>query len=356
MILRKRVLLPLLLSGLVCCGCTADMETSGDSETTTTASDDTAVSRDIFAMDTYMQLTAYGVNAETAVADAVTYIEQMDAMLSTGTETSEIAMLNANGEATLSPDAAAIMQRAIALSQDTDGAFNPLMYPIMQAWGFPTKEFRVPEQTELQQLLLLTNLDNLQFDAETGETSFAVDGMEVDFGGIAKGYTSAKISKIFKEDGVTSGIITLGGNVQAIGTKTDGSNWRVAIQNPDEDAEFLGVLETSDRAVITSGGYERYFEQDGVTYHHIIDPETGMPAESGLTSVTIVSEDGTLADGLSTALFVMGLEKATAYWQAHSDTFDAIFLTDDQTLYVTEGIRDAFSSSYEWNVLEKGDA
>ena len=109
--------------------------------------------------------------------------------------------------------------------------------------------------------------------------------------------------------GITSGLVNLGGNVQALGTKTDGSNWRVAVQSPDDTEDYLGVLSIRDKAVITSGGYERYFEQDGVTYHHIIDPKTGYPAESGLVSVTIVSTDGTLADGLSTSLFIMGWQK-----------------------------------------------
>jgi thiamine biosynthesis lipoprotein len=113
----------------------------------------------------------------------------------------------------------------------------------------------------------------------------------------------------------------------------------------------LGILSTSDRAVITSGGYERYFEQDGVTYHHIIDPKTGYPAESGLVSVTIISADGTLADGLSTSLFVMGKDRAVDYWENHREEFDMILLSEDGTLYVSEGIEDSFSSDYDIEVI-----
>ena len=164
--------------------------------------------------------------------------------------------------------------------------------------------------------------------------------MKIDLGGIAKGYTSSRIMDIFKENGITSGLVNLGGNVQALGTKTDGSNWRVAVQSPDE-------------AVITSGGYERYFEQDGVTYHHIIDPKTGYPAENGLVSVTIVSSDGTLADGLSTSLFIMGEEKAAEFWKAHSDEFEAILETDDGTIYVTEGLKDSFTTDLDMKVITK---
>ena len=153
--------------------------------------------------------------------------------------------------------------------------------------------------------------------------------------------------------GVTSGLVNLGGNAQVLGTKPDGSLWRVAVQSPDSEDEYLGVLETKDKAIITSGGYERYFEKDGVTYHHIIDPSTGYPADNGLISVTIVSADGTLADGLSTSLFVMGKDKATDYWKAHSDEFDMILLTDDEKLYVSEGIKDSFTSDREFEIVEK---
>ncbi len=300
-----------------------------------------------------MTLTAYGATAEEAVDDGIAYIEEMDGLLSTGSDTSEISRLNATGTYSLSEDVAEILSFAITISQDTDGAFNPLMYPIMNAWGFPTQEYRVPEQQELQSLLTLTDLSDLEFEKDTNTVTFQKDGMQVDLGGIAKGYTSSEIMSIYTEAGVTSGMVSLGGNVQVLGTKPDGSLWRVAVQNPDSEADYLGVIQVADKAVITSGGYERYFEQDGVTYHHIIDPSTGYPAESGLASVTIISENGTLADSLSTALFVMGLEKGTAYWEAHSDEFDVIFYTDTGELYVTESIADNFSSSFDWSVLSK---
>ena len=166
----------------------------------------------------------------------------------------------------------------------------------------------------------------------------------IDFGGIAKGYTSSRIMDIYKDNGITSGLVNLGGNVQALGTKTDGTKWKIAVQSPDDTEDYLGILSVQDKAVITSGGYERYFEQDGVTYHHIIDPKTGYPAENGLVSVTIVSSDGTLADGLSTSLFIMGEEKAADFWREHKDEFDAILMSDDGTLYVTEGLENDFST------------
>ena len=206
---------------------------------------------------------------------------------------------------------------------------------------------------ELTGLLKHVDAAKISYDKDTREISFEDDQMKIDLGGIAKGYTSSRIMDIFKENGITSGLVNLGGNVQALGTKTDGSNWRVAVQSPDDTEDYLGVLSIRDKAVITSGGYERYFEQDGVTYHHIIDPKTGYPAENGLVSVTIVSSDGTLADGLSTSLFIMGEEKAAEFWKAHSNEFEAIFATDDGTIYVTEGLKDSFTTDLNMKVITK---
>ena len=155
-----------------------------------------------------------------------------------------------------------------------------------------------------------------------------------------------------KDCGIEHAIINLGGNVQVLGTKTDGSDWRVAIQNPDSESSYLGVLSTADKAVITSGGYERYFEQDGHVYHHIIDPQTGYPSESDLTSVTIVCSDGTTADALSTALFVMGLDGAKELYRSGSLDFEMI-LYDGIKVYVAEGIADSFSTNMNTEIITR---
>lgn len=310
-------------------------------------------SRDIFAMDTYMSVTAFGENADAAVDTAQAEIERLDAMLATGNGDSEIARLNVSGTAELSVDAGYLVERALELYTETDGAFDIAIYPVMEAWGFPSQNYQVPSEDALQERLALVDASKVSYDADSRKVSFGEAGMEIDLGGIAKGYTSARIMDIFRSYGITSGLVNLGGNVQVLGTKTDGSKWRVAVQSPDDERDYLGVLSVSDKAVITSGGYERYFEQDGITYHHIIDPKTGYPAENGLKSVTIVSADGTLADGLSTSLFIMGEEKAAEFWRMHSDEFDAILLTDDGTICVTEGIADDFSTELSVEVIRR---
>ena len=331
----------------------ADARSSDAAALESADAEESSASRDIFAMDTYMTVTAYGEQAEEAVDAAVDEINRLDALLSTGNEDSEVAKINANHGGSLSEDGAYLMKKSLELYQLTDGAFDISIYPVMDLWGFTTQDFAVPSSEDLKEKLALVDASKIDFDEESGEVSFEQDDMEIDFGGIAKGYTSDQVTKIFGEYGIKSGLINLGGNVDAYGSKTDGTAWRVAIQSPDQDGNYIGVLEATDKAVITSGGYERYFEEDGITYHHIIDPSTGYPADSGLKSVTIICDDGTLADGLSTSLFIMGEEKASQFWQEHSDEFDFVLMKDDGSLVISEGIEGCFTTNLETKVVRE---
>lgn len=306
------------------------------------------VTKTIYAMDTVMTLKAYGKNAELALDEAKKEIERLDYSLRRGNPDSEIYKINADGSGTVSEDTAELIGDALEICRSTEGAFDISIAPVMDLWGFYTKDFYVPNDDELSSELSRVGYTNISVDKNNVSVS---GGAQLDLGGIAKGYLSGKITEIFKNDGVESGIVSLGGNVQTLGKKTDGSEWKVAIQNPDNDT-YIGALSVSDKAVITSGGYQRFFEKDGVRYHHIIDPKTGYPADSGVKSVSIVSDNGALADGLSTALFVMGLDEGTEYWRSHGG-FDVVFMTDDNRVYITEGLKDIFESELEYSVITK---
>lgn len=358
LILASAVVASMLLTG---CGTASDTKHTGSASETqttnsTTASSTQPVSQEIFAMDTYMTVTAYGDNAQKGVTDAVAEIQRLDNLLSIGKEDSEISKLNKSGCAALSDDTAVMVAKALDLYKSTGGAFDITVLPLMELWGFTTQEYYVPTEDEIQSTLQRVGADKLTWDEST-KTLTLGNKQEIDLGGIAKGFTSSRIMEIFKKDGVTCGMVSLGGNVHLLGTKQDGSAWRVGIQDPNNTDDMLGVLEANDCAVITSGAYERNFEKDGVTYHHIIDPATGKPSNSGLTSVTIVSKDGTLADGLSTSLFVMGKDKAIAYWKQHADEFDTILVDKDRNVYITEGIAGNFSpdsvSAEQVHTIEK---
>ncbi len=302
-----------------------------------------SATKGIFAMDTYMEITAYGRDSEEAVEAAAREIQRLDELLSTGLEKSEVSGLNQNKTGTLSADTEYLFLRSMELWRETEGAFDITIYPVMRAWGFDTQVFRVPAEAELQTLSTRVDASGLVYNEEDGTLTLP-EGVEIDFGGIAKGYTSSRIARIMREYNIRSAKLNLGGNVQLVGARPDKSAWRIGIKSPDGTLPYLGVLSVKDKAVVTSGGYERYFEEEGVIYHHILDPKTGRPAQSGLVSVTIVSADGTLADGLSTALFVMGKDKAIAFWRENRGQFDMILLDTENRLYVTEGIAADFTA------------
>lgn len=308
------------------------------------ASEEDAATLEFYAMDTYMTVTAYGKQAQEAAEQAEAEAHRLDKLLSTGDPDSEISRLNETGRGTLSKDAADLVEMGLSFYDTTDGKFDIAIYPIMKAWGFADQRYRVPSEEELEQLLPLVDAKKILFDEKSLEISFDQEGMAIDLGGIAKGYTSARMISVLKEHGITSGLVNLGGNVQALGSKPDGSDWRIAVQDPKGDGYYLGVLEASDTAVISSGAYERNFTQGGTVYHHIIDPADGRPADHGLQSVTIVSDHAAMADALSTSLYIMGKDKAIEFWRKHAEDFDCILLDDAGELFVTEPLEDRFSS------------
>ena len=348
------------LGSLTACGSVQNADTHGEETDTsiqTTFVPDEAgedvlcATQDIFAMDTYMTLTAYGEQAKEAVLAAVEEIDRLDNLLSTEDRDSEVYRLNQKGSVTVSEDTAALIEKSGELYEDTGGAFDITIYPLMVEWGFPSKNFKVPSQSRIDRLLQCVDASKIRYDKEK-KTVTLPDQVQIDLGGITKGYTSGRVMDIYRKYDIHSGLVSLGGNVQLLGKKVDGSSWRVAVEDPKDTSQYIGVLEETDKAIITSGGYERYFEEDGRVWHHILDPATGYPADSGLTSVTIVSGDGALADGLSTALFIMGKEKALDFWRKNPDRFDTILVEEDGSITVTAGIADKFTSDNTFTVAE----
>lgn len=273
-------------------GCAAD---SGEISSSSENQAKTKCTRTVYAMDTVMDLTVYG--DEEILDEAETLIGDLEAKLSVTDSGSEIYKLNHEKEAAVSNDTAELILRALELCERTDGALNISIYPIVAEWGFTTGNFHVPDETVIAGLLKNTDYSAIRVErTENGSDVISVVSvgadMSVDLGSVAKGYTGDRISARLREKGVASALLNLGGNVQAVGEKPDGSAWRIAIADPQSSGTYLGSVEIIDKAVITSGGYQRYFEENGVQYHHIIDPSTGYPAAGGLISVTIVGDSG----------------------------------------------------------------
>jgi hypothetical protein len=309
---------------------------------------------EIFALDTAITLKVYGSKREAVLKKLEDKIKELDELLSTGKETSEVVRLNKAGKALVTETTADLIKRSLAIYQNTDGLFDITIYPLMELWGFPTKDYRVPSDKEIKEKLKNVGSDKIVFDEETREISFKNKGMEIDFGGIGKGYITDELVNILTKEKVESAIINLGGNVFGFQKKPDGSLWNIAIRDPNESDKYMAAIRLEDSAVITSGGYERYFEENGVIYHHILDPRTGKPSESNLKSVSIVSKDGTLADALSTSLFIMGEEGAVEYWKKNGGNFDILLMTKDNRLLVSEGIKDkVVSDNYRIELISR---
>lgn len=307
-------------------------------------------SKSFFAMDTYMTITAYGENAETALNQAEERVTELEKMWSVTDENSEIYAVNHSGGATvaISDETAELLDFSLDISKVTDGALECTMYPILTEWGFTTSDYKIPNDEKISALLKNTGYEKVQLD---GNSVAIPENMQIDLGAVGKGYTGDLITEVLKENGIDSALLDLGGNIQTIGTKPDGTDWKLGLRSPFDEGSFA-TLEVSDCAVITSGGYERYFiGDDGETYWHILDPSTGKPAHSGLVSVTIVGKEGRLCDALSTSLFVMGLDKATKLWKQRDD-FEMVLVTEDGKIYLTEGMENEFDLNEMYGNLQ----
>ncbi len=303
---------------------------------------ETEASRELFAMDTIISIKAYGQRSEEAVNAAAERLTELEELFSVTDENSDIGLLNKLGTAKISDDTVYVVSEALNVCEGTDGALDITIYPVLREWGFTTGNMHVPSDEAITAALAKTGYENIII---SGNTITLPEGYMLDLGSCAKGYSGDEMLEVMSEVGATSALVNLGGNVQALGSKPDGSDWSVGIATPFSPNDLLGILQIHDKSVITSGGYQRYFtDDDGKVYIHILDPHTGYPSDSGLVSVTVIGDRGIMCDALSTALFVMGKERAVGYWREEGG-FDMVLVADDGTVYITENIADSFRNS-----------
>ena len=280
-------------------------------------------------MDTLIELTAYGPHAEDVFTECVSRLAELEQRLSVYHTEGDIYALNHSNGAwiKLNPDAFAVLNLAKEVAILTDGAFDPTVFPAVLAWDSMSGK-RIPSADELNMLKSLVDYRQLELEQQSLSARLAPN-MQVDLGGIAKGYAADELRKIY-EKYETCGIINLGGNVLAVGQSPFGSEWRIGIRHPRNNEKLLTAVEIESGSVVTSGDYQRYFEQSGIRYHHILDPNTLCPAENGLISATVLHHDSALADALSTATIVLGPEKGSALLQQQG--LRAILVTDTEEL------------------------
>lgn len=298
-------------------------------------------SKTFFAMDTVMEITIYNEREERAnELFLICYDEilRQENLFSVSIAASDISKVNASGgeSVTLSPETVSLIEKAVSVSELTGGAFDITVYPAVKLWGFYGSEYNVPNREEIADVLVFIGYKNIGF---TGGVKIR-EGMGLDLGGIAKGYLGDSLKSLLEKNGVKSAVISLGGNITLVGDKPDKKPWNVAVRSPFSQDEYICSLSVSGGyCVVTSGAYERYFEKDGKTYHHILDPKTCCPAQSDLASVTVIGEDGGLCDALSTALFVMGSEKALAFLSEREDLLYVLALEDGEII-MSEAIKE----------------
>ena len=316
-----------------------------------------ATTLELFAMDTYMTVNADGGTAEETAQAVAREINRLEGVLSRTIASSSVSRLNAEGSVQPDEDTAALLAAALTYSGETGGAFDITIAPLVALWGITSDTPRVPAQEEIDALLPLVGSEHVHLD---GGNAVLDAGCAIDLGGIAKGYASDKAAAILTGSDVTRACANLGGNVYVL-SREGSEAWNVAIQDPQAQSDYVCILSLTDHFVVTSGGYQRYFTApDGTVYQHILDPETGYPAQSDLLSVSIIlprdgaALSGTRADAYSTALYVMGERGATAFWQARQD-FDMVLVTADGRVVYTPGLSDYFheaeGSGYDYQLL-----
>jgi thiamine biosynthesis lipoprotein len=306
---------------------------------------------EFFAMDTICDITVYGTGGAAALADAEACVNRLDDLLSINSPEGDISQINIKGGGKVSSETAKIIGTALEVYKETSGAFDISLLEVTRAWGFTNGGYIVPDEGLLQEILQSTGSDKLHIDG-AGTVTFDTGKVQIDLGGIAKGYVSDAVAELLRSKGIKSALISLGGNVCALGTKPGGGQWKIAIADPFGVEAYACIVSVADKSVITSGDYQRYFEADGVRYHHILDPKTGYPADSGLVSVTVIGDRGIICDALSTAFFVMGRENTLDYWREHrADGLDLVLIESDGSITITAGIAEVFSCDREWIVV-----
>ncbi|MFI3238174.1 MAG: FAD:protein FMN transferase [Lachnospiraceae bacterium] len=339
MIIRKSVVVGLIAVTLLLSGCSKAS---------------TEASTDFFAMDTYMSLSATGAEAEVALTTCRTFISELEYMISRTEEASEIYALNhSGGEVVVVSDMTYdIISIAVACAQATDGAFDPTICAITDLWGIGSDTAAIPSESAITQALETVSYENILLLEDNGVQ--LLNGAQIDLGAVGKGYAADVLYSIYEEYEIESGIIALGGNLYLVGKKEKDTPWSVGIIDPDYSEEYSIGVQVIDRSVVTTGAYERYFEEDGQLYHHIFDTNTGYPTQEDIKSVTIVSASSTLADIYATALFTMGYEDAISFVESQTD-IAAIIIREDDTVYVSDDLCNGVSLDEKYTFVTSSE-
>jgi len=295
-----------------------------------------------FVFGTVCTINLYAAGTAEIQEEIFNRLRELESILSANRDDTNIAAINrAAGiePVKAAPETLQILKKALLYRERTDGAFDPAIGPLVKLWNIGTEEAAVPSPEAIQSAISLVNGKNVIIDEEAGTVFLAERGMRLDLGAIAKGYAADEAARIISSHGITRAMIDLGGNIYAMGEKANNKPWNIGIRDPEETrGQPILSLPVSNMSVVTSGVYERFFEENGIRYHHILDPKTGYPAHNGLISVTIVTPVSIDADALSTSTFLLGIEKGMRLASEVPAT-NAIFINDKREVRITPGLR-----------------
>lgn len=329
---RKLIAMGLILMMLILQGCSTQEKSINDTK---------------FVIGTIVSIQLNGTDDQAIIDGSFAILEGVDQWMSLTITDSLINDLNnqaGQGPYPVSEDAFYVIEKALAYSELSGGLFDVSMEPVIDLWGIGTEGAQVPNDQLLAEKLELVGYEKIQLDKEALTVELP-EGMSIDLGGIGKGYAADKIVEYLETEGVTSAIINLGGNIVALGSKADEQPFRVGVQNPfDSRNDYFGVVEVMDKTVVTSGIYERNFEEDGTLYHHILNPEDGYPMDNGVAGVTVITSKSIDADGLSTVLFLLGVEEGLALVNS-LDGVECIFVDENRQVYLSDNVGDIFELS-----------
>ena len=329
-----------------------------DADTSTTGNEPISISS--IKLNTAVQITIYDSQDKALLDDCLALCDKYELVFSRTNEKSELYKLNhrkdtsdkdpnADGQTTpypvsgtadtwhISEDLASLLSQGLSITRESDGAFDIAIAPLTSLWDFTAEDPKIPDDAAIQKALPLCSSDGVTIDGQ--DITLPSDDIQFDVGAIAKGYIADRMKDFLVKKGVNSAIINLGGNVLCIGSKPDGTPFKVGIQKPFADRnETEAVMDITGKSVVSSGIYERCFKQDGKLYHHILNPKTGYPYDNSLISVTIISDQSVDGDALSTTCFALGLDKGLKF--AEKKGVQAVFITEDYKLHYTDGFRD----------------
>lgn len=330
---KRRLLIIILLVTFVLSGCG-------------TGSNKKHLERTEFLMNTIVKIDLYGREDDAIMDKVYDRLFEIEKIMSKTIKDSDVSRINekAGKEVEVRDETYYVLEKAISQARNTEASFDPTIGPLVNLWDInESEEDRdwIPKESEIEDAKKLVNYEGLELLGGNMVRLTRKD-MELDLGGIVKGFATDEIVKLLKEENVDSAMIDLGGDLYAYGKKVDGSPWKIGIQDPSiEEQDYMGILSITDKSVVTSGNYERYFELDGEVYHHIIDGKTGYPAKNELASVTTISDYGIDSDSYATAFYILGLNRSLDLLN-RLEGVDGILISKDKKVYITEGIRDKF--------------